>query len=88
MSGVAFSPDGTVVATGDAGGGSYLSDPAGRWLVTLADPAATSVLAVAFSPDGSTLAAGDASGRAYLWSWTHRRGIARQLPVVLEPGGS
>jgi serine/threonine protein kinase len=42
------------------------------------------VQAVAFSPDGSTLAAGDASGRACLWSWTPRRGIARQLPLVLD----
>jgi hypothetical protein len=130
VSGVAFSPDGTMLAAGDADGGAYLWDPDGRWLATLADPAAVSVLAVAFSPDsstlaagdasgrlylwnirkqrifatlaepssrsllavafspdGSTLAAGDASGRAYLWSWTHRRGIARQRPLVLEASG-
>ena len=66
---VAFSPDGSMLATGDDNGNAYVWNVAtGRRIATLTDFAhSMSVGAVAFSPDGSTLAAGDDSGSAYVW---------------------
>jgi hypothetical protein len=69
---VAFSPDGTTLAVGDADGGTYLWSLATRTITaTLTDPgsnAASEPMSVAFSPDGTTLAVGDNDGSTYLWS--------------------
>ena len=67
---VAFSPDGTLLAVGDADDSTYLWDVATHGLdTTFTDPDADSqgVFAVAFSPDGMTLAASDSDGSTYLW---------------------
>jgi WD40 repeat protein len=76
---VAFSPDGSLLATGDSNGRTYLWNLPSRTLAgTLVNPydpvtsllpgeARTSVLSVAFSPDGKTLATSDTNGHAYLW---------------------
>jgi WD40 repeat protein len=67
VSGLAFSPNGATLVTGDWGGNNInLWDVAtGRRVITLTSPAP--VQAVAFSPDGKTLAIGSDNGSTYLW---------------------
>jgi len=63
VNGVAFSPDGGLLAA-DGNGCSYLWDVAGGELVaTLANPDSRGVNDVAFGPDGGLLAAADGNGR-------------------------
>ena len=70
---VAFSPDGTTLATGDTRS-TYLWSLATRKVVaTLRDPSGLSVDSVAFSPDGTVLATGDTDGSTYLWSLATRK---------------
>ncbi|WP_162909420.1 WD40 repeat domain-containing protein [Aggregatilinea lenta] len=65
FSSVAFSPDGSKVAAGDAG--AWILDAAtGEILVTL-DSGFAYPLSVAFSPDGATLATGNDDGMIWLW---------------------
>jgi WD40 repeat protein len=68
-SAVAFSPDGTVLASSD--GKTYL------WNMTTAkpqrfgvlpDPHGAGAIQLAFSPDGRTLATADENGSVYLWA--------------------
>lgn len=68
--GVAFSPDGQFLATGDGNGNVNLWNlAAGRGNSVYTDPAASSIInAVAFSPDGNTVAEGDLDGEVYLWN--------------------
>ncbi|HYA52490.1 MAG TPA: hypothetical protein VEG33_15125, partial [Streptosporangiaceae bacterium] len=71
---VAFSPDGTMLATGGSRGGrTYLwSTATGRRIATLPGHANGVARSVAFSPDGRTLAViegiGDGNGTIYLWN--------------------
>ena len=60
---VAFSADGTTIATGDSGGTAYLWNLAGQTHTVISEPG--TVWAVAFSKNG-TLAVGDADGSTYL----------------------
>jgi len=75
---VAFSPDGSTLATGDSLGDTYLRNPGtGHITATLTDPGtgAFGVTSLAFSPDGSTLATGDSNSSVYLWNL---RSLARR----------
>ena len=66
VNGVAFSPDGGLLAA-DGNGCSYLWDVAGGELVaTLANPDSRGVNGVACSAEG-LVAAADCNGRVYLW---------------------
>jgi DNA-binding beta-propeller fold protein YncE len=66
LNGIAYSPDGTLVATADRGH-VYLWDAAtGKLAGTFRDPTYGQVAGVAFSPDGRVLAAADSNGAIYV----------------------
>jgi WD40 repeat protein len=74
--GVAFSPDGTMLAVAGTGGAFQLWDLAARTLITALSVSTSSpVDAVAFSPDGSLLAA-DTDDGTQLWDLATRTMIA------------
>ena len=70
---MAFSPDGTLLATTSTDGTARLWDPAtGQHRTTLTGHTDW-VRAVAFSPDGTLLATTSRDGTARLWEPVHRR---------------
>ena len=95
VSGIAFSPDGTTLATGygivsGKVGGVAMWDVAGRKRLTekTSSVKGGSVSSVAFSPDGTTLAAGYGArevrlgGGVVLWDRTDRKRVTENsLPV-------
>ena len=77
--GVAFSPDGKLLATADGDWNTRVWNAAtGQLLFTLkaSQLSDDGVGGVAFSPDGKTLAAADGSGAVQLWNLATRRSIA------------
>ncbi len=71
---VSFSPDGKLLATGDASGTVVIQDEStGRRLATL--PGSSSINEVAFSPDGTMLAAATQAGTVVLWSVAMRQAV-------------
>ena len=81
---VAFSADGTMLATGDADGNTYTWEAGtGRLVATLPDGGDGKVFAVSFSPGGTTLATGYANGSTRLW----RAGTGQLLGTLSDPGG-
>src|SRR5262249_38933986 len=65
---VRYSPDGRLVATGDAAGEVLIWDAATLQPTGPVLPHAGQVLAIAWSPDGRSLAAGTSGRAARLWS--------------------
>ena len=66
VSAVAFSPDGSLIASGTVNGLTFVWDVATSEMVaTLVGH--TGIHAVAFSPDGTLLASGSSDGRVFVW---------------------
>ncbi len=98
---VAFSPDNTILATGDDATNIRLWDiatrrPLGSPLERSGNYGAGAVTSLAFSSDGSVLAASDQSNAAHLWDPRTRRPIGNALvharaeqvhTVVFSPDG-
>jgi WD40 repeat protein/DNA-binding SARP family transcriptional activator len=92
---IAFSPDGSRIATGDDDGSAVVWDArTGKRLFTLADPdAGGGFLGVGFSPDGTMLATADGVGRVRIWRLGARRLVrtiqadAPLCGVVWSPDG-
>lgn len=96
---VAFSPDGTQVLTGSAGGGRLWDAATGKNLSSLRSSADDGVRqggasAVAFSPDGKQQLTGSESGSVRLWDLAARRyrefrgHIAGVLSVAFNADGT
>ena len=81
---VAFSPDGTTLATGDANGTTCLwSAGTGRLMTVLHGGANAKVLAVAFSADGAMVAAGYGDGSTSLWN----AATSQLIGTIQDPAG-
>jgi WD40 repeat protein len=77
---VAYSPDGTTLASGGSDGTIILWDVASR--TPLGEPLtrhADQVLSVAYSPDGTTLASGGSDGTIILWDVASREPLGAPL---------
>jgi len=90
---VAFSPNGSQIATADKNGHVYLWDVGGGAVpsqptTTLPDPAGSSVFALAYSWDGTTLATGDAAGLTYLWHVGSGAASSGPYGHVADPSGA
>ena len=73
---VAFSPDGTKLASASWDGVRLWDVGAGQYLTTLASEPESSSFSVAFSPDGTKLACGSWEDRVELWDVSTQKHIA------------
>ena len=67
VQGVAFSPDGSRIVSGDASGKVILWDAGALTQLHTASSGGGDVLSVAFSPDGSRIVSGDIWGPVTMW---------------------
>ncbi|GAB3460549.1 hypothetical protein GCM10027570_45630 [Streptomonospora sediminis] len=82
LNSVAFSPDGTLLATASASGTAYLWDTAsGREVAAFRH--GDVLFSVAFAPDGETLATGGRDGTAHLWDTA----TGREITTVTAAAG-
>lgn len=83
MYGLAFSPDGTVLAIADEAAVRLRHTRTGDVITTLTGPT-ESALSLAFSPDGTHLAIGHDNGTIRIWS-TATRTIIATLKAIRIP---
>ncbi len=72
---LAFSPDGTRLASGDSSGMVKVWDPATGQGTLILKGHSSSIESASFSPDGTRLASGDSSGMAKVWDPANGREI-------------
>ncbi|MGH3192572.1 MAG: WD40 repeat domain-containing serine/threonine protein kinase [Streptosporangiaceae bacterium] len=77
--GTTVSPDGKMLAVGDADGEVYLWKLATGSYTILHVPGMKAVKSVAFALKGTVLATGDSDGATYLWNWVTGKRIGTPL---------
>jgi WD40 repeat protein len=84
---LAFSADGTRIATGGSEGNVILWHAVGgERLVTLSAGSFKGITAVSFSPDGARVVAGDKNGGVYVWNATSGERLRTFEESVSDPG--